>query len=141
MRLCSVILAVSIGAFGLSGCSGNVFSLEVGDCFNIPGGPNSEMDNVDRVSCRDLHEFEVYGTFDLTGSSWPGQSTVSRRADEGCVSRFASFVGIGYDDSEWYLWHMTPTQDSWDRGDDREVICSVTPEYGKTTGSARGTRR
>ena len=131
----------------VSGCSlkGNVFSLSVGDCFNASDSlanlNNSDVDNVDRVSCSELHEYEVYGTFDLTGSSWPGESTVIRRTEEGCKARFASFVGTGYEYSEWYVWYLHPTQDSWNRGDDREVTCSVTQEYGMTTGSARGTKR
>ena len=145
MRFWFVILAVSIGAFGLSGCSakGNVFSLSVGDCFNgvMSTYEHSEVGDVDVVSCSKPHTYEVYSEFELTGSSWPGQSTVSSRADEICWSRFASFVGMDYDSSEWYLTSVFPTQDSWNRGNDREVTCSVGPEYGKTTGSARGTRR
>ena len=152
MRFWFVILAVSIGAFGLAGCSvvewwtgkGNIFSLEIGDCYNDPSNSATNEDgiaNIDRVSCSELHQYEVYATFELIGSSWPGMSTVSGRAEEGCLSRFASFVGMGYADSEWYGSYFYPTQDSWNRGNDREVSCSVTPEYGKTIGSARGTRR
>ena len=148
MRVCSVILAVSIGAFGRAGCSvldrkGNVFSLEVGDCFNGPaiGYESEEVGDVDSVSCSEPHMYEVYSQFELTGSSWQGEFTVGSRADEGCLSRFASFVGMDYDRSEWYITSTFPTEDSWNRGNDRAVICSVGPEYGKPTGSARGTRR
>ena len=141
MRFWFVILAVSIGAFGLSGCSakGNVFSLKVGDCFNSP--PTGEVGSVDRASCSEPHQFEVYATFNLTGSSWPGKSTVQQQAGDGCLSRFASYIGIGYEYSEWYGSKMYPTQDSWNRGDDRGVTCLVRQEYGMTVGSARGTRR
>ena len=148
MRVWSVILAVSIGAFGLTGCSvldrkGNVFSLEVGDCFNGPAFSyeSVEVGDVDSVSCSEPHMYEVYSQFELTGSSWPGDSTVGSRADEGCKARFPSFVGMDYDRSEWYITTTFPTEDSWNRGNDRAVVCSVGPEYGKTTGSARGTRR
>jgi hypothetical protein len=138
VRKYAVVLAFLLVA---SGCSlkGNVFSLSVGDCFNSP--PTGEVDSVDRVSCSDSHKFEVYGMFDLTGSSWPGESTVKARAADGCLSRFASYVGVGYDDSDWYYSVLTPTQDSWNRGDDREVVCMLTPWSGMTTGSAKGTKR
>ena len=148
MRVWSVILAVSIGAFGLAGCSvldrtGNVFSLSVGDCFNGPAFTleAEDVEDVGVVSCSEPHMYEVYSEFELTGSSWPGQFTVSSRADEFCRSRFASFVGMDYDRSEWYFYPFFPTQDSWNRANDRVVTCSVGPEYGKTTGSARGTGR
>jgi hypothetical protein len=129
-----------------SGCSlkGNVFSLSVGDCFNgvTSTYESSEVGDVDVVSCSKPHTYEVYSEFELTGSSFPGQSTVISRADEGCFTRFASFVGIEYEYSEWYISSIYPTKDSWNKVDDREVICILGTEYDEqTTGSARGTRR
>jgi hypothetical protein len=103
---------------------------------------HSEVGDVDVVSCSKLHTYEVYSEFELTGSSWPGLSTVVSRSEEGCWTRFASFVGIEYEYSEWYISSIYPTQDSWNKFDDREVICVLGTEYDEqTTGSARGTRR
>jgi hypothetical protein len=143
MRKYAVALALLLVA---SGCStkGNVFSLSVGDCFSgvIAAYEHSEVGDVDVVSCSKLHTYEVYSEFELTGSSWPGLSTVVSRSEEGCWTRFASFVGIEYEYSEWYISSIYPTQDSWNKFDDREVICVLGTEYDEqTTGSARGTRR
>tara|TARA_B100000315_G_C14471371_1_gene538510 strand:- start:565 stop:996 length:432 start_codon:yes stop_codon:yes gene_type:complete len=129
-----------------SGCSlkGNVFYLSVGDCYNDDPLTYevSEVGDVDVVSCSKPHTYEVYSEFELTGSSFPGQSTVISRADEGCFTRFASFVGIEYDYSEWYYSTIFPTKDSWNNLDDRQVTCILGTEYDElTTGSARGTRR
>ena len=129
-----------------AGCSlkGNVFSLSVGDCFSYDSNPyiESKVEDVDTVSCSKPHMYEVYSEFELTGSSWPGASIVSSRADEGCLTRFAPFVGIEYDYSEWYIWNFYPLQESWNKLDDRVVTCFLGTEYDrKTTGSARGTRR
>ena len=143
MRKYAVSLALLLVA---SGCStkGNVFSLSVGDCFNgvTSTYEHSEVGDVDVVSCSKPHTYEVYSEFELTGSSWPGLSTVMDQGDEGCWTRFASFVGIEYEYSEWYISSIYPTQDSWNKFDDREVTCVLGTEYDEqTTGSARGTRR
>ena len=127
------------------GCSqkGNVFSLEVGDCFNAETSliRATEHSDVDKVSCSAPHKFEVYFQFDLTGSSWPGESTVTYRAEERCLSEFARFVGIDYYYSDWYATTMTPSEDSWRKADHREVVCLLNPRFGQTTGSARNSRR
>ena len=143
MRKYAVVLVFLLVA---SGCSlkGNVFSLSVGDCFNgvTSTYEYSEIGDVDVVSCSKPHRYEVYSEFELTGSSWPGLSTVISRGEEGCSARFASFVGIDYEYSEWYISTLYPTEDSWNRGDDRKVMCLLGTEYDEVTiGSARGTRR
>ncbi len=143
MRKYAVVLVFLLVA---SGCSlkGNVFYLSVGDCYNDDPLTYevSEVGDVDVVSCSKPHTYEVYSEFELTGSSFPGQSTVISRADEGCFTRFASFVGIEYDYSEWYYSTIFPTKDSWNNLDDRQVTCILGTEYDElTTGSARGTRR
>jgi hypothetical protein len=143
MRKYAVALALLLVA---SGCStkGNVFSLSVGDCFNgwTPTYEHSEVEDVDVVSCSKSHISEVYAEFELTGSSWPGELSVIERSEDGCWTRFAPFVGIEYEDSEWYISTFYPTQDSWNKVDDREVICLLGTEYDEPTiGSARGTRR
>jgi len=129
-----------------AGCSqkANSFSLSVGDCYNgdVLGGEFIEVGDVDIVSCSEPHLYEVYSDFELTGSSWPGESTVADRAFQECLSLFQSFVGIGYDYSEWYMAALWPTEDSWKDIDDRVVTCLLTTENDQlTTGSARGTRR
>jgi hypothetical protein len=85
--------------------------------------------------------YEVYAEFELTGSSWPGELSVSERSERGCQTRFAPFVGIESEDSEWWWYIFFPVEDSWNELDDRTVTCFLGPEGERTTGSARGTRR
>jgi hypothetical protein len=134
------LLVLAVAFLGLAGCSqGNVFSLKVGDCFMHP--PVGELTDVEIVNCSNAHEQEVFATFDLSGSTWPGRDQVEELAEQGCLGRFRSYVGIDYEYSEYYGSDISPTEDSWNRGDDREVVCSLGPQYGTKTGSARGTRR
>lgn len=139
-RNVAVALITLVAAFLLAGCSqGNVFSLEPGDCFD--GFPRGELENVEIVDCGEPHTNEVYATFNLSGSVWPGTYNIDSLADAGCFARFKSFVGIDYESSGWYVGLLRPTQDSWDSKNDREVTCTIEPYSGTVTGSARGTRR
>ena len=139
-RNVAVALITLVAAFLLAGCSqGNVFSLEPGDCFSA--SPSGELANVEIVGCNEPHTYEVYATFNLSGSVWPGTYTVDSLADDGCFARFKSFVGISYENSEWYISSLVPTKDSWEQLDDREIVCLIKPNFGAVAGSARGTRR
>ena len=53
-----VVLAVAMA------CTGNVFSLEVGDCFNDPDSGFEEVTDVEIVECSENHDNEVYALSD-----------------------------------------------------------------------------
>ena len=134
------LLVLAVAFLGLAGCSqGNVSSLKVGDCFK--NAPLGELTDVEIVNCSDAHTDEVFATFDLSGSTWPGRYQVEELGDQGCYERFRSYVGIDYEYSEYFSFVISPTEDGWNQGDVREVICSLGPQYGTKIGSARGTRR
>lgn len=124
MRLRSLLPAVlTAGALVLTGCSsGNVFSLEVGDCFDDPSDTSGEISDVPIVECSEPHDNEVFAVFDIPGDDFPGQSEVQEQADDGCLDRFADYVGIDYAESRFIQTSLYPTEGSWDGGD-REVIC------------------
>ena len=139
-RIGLLLLVLAVASLGLAGCSqGNVFSLKVGDCYNNPS--EGELSDVEIVNCSNAHEEEVYAIFDISGSTWPGRYQVDGLAEQGCLGRFTAFVGIDYEYSEYYGFSLSPSEDSWNRGDDREVVCSLGLQYGTKIGSARGTRR
>ena len=54
------VLAVSCG-------QGSAFSLEVGDCLDEPRG--GEFSDVDKVSCDEPHELEVFALVDYPGGN------------------------------------------------------------------------
>lgn len=139
----AVVAAVFL-ATGLlaTACSeGNVFSLEVGQCFNDPEATD-EISDVALVDCAEPHNNEVYHLFDIPGDEFPGRSTVSDLATEGCIDAFETFVGASYATSDFGIFPISPTEDSWNRADDREVVCALFDlTTNESTGSARNSGR
>lgn len=109
--------------------------LRLGDCFNDPG---SAVDSVDVVPCDELHHFELYHWFDLDDGAYPGVDAMEDLWIQGCLVEFESFVGAPFDESQFDISAIFPTEQTWDDLSDREVMCSVTAlgELG-STGSAR----
>lgn len=103
---------------------GSVFSddLRVGDC---PAAvPAEATRTVEVVPCSEPHRGEVFASFELTGSAYPGEAEVDRFAAGGCDQRLATFVGPARVDS-FELYYLTPTEDTW-RDGVRKVICLLT---------------
>lgn len=133
IRLMSLLAFVLLA----SACSGNVFELSVGDCFDDPDS-FEEVSNVPMVDCAEPHHNEVYHAFDLPDGNFPGLFAVEERADEACLSRFDGFVGMDYAASELDYGYLYPTSDTWSEGD-REIVCLVYHMTGeRITGSVRG---
>ena len=69
-------------------------------------------------------------------------TSVNADADAGCYERFTPFVGLSYEQSTYGFFSITPTQDSWEQVDDREILCMIAPmDSSQTTGSAEGTAK
>ena len=134
-RLIALVLSLAVVA---TACQGNVFSLSVGDCFNDPD-VSDEVSDVEMVDCGETHDNEVYATYDIPGSTFPGQAAVQENAADGCLDRFQPYVGAEYLDSSLDISFLTPSDSSWDQND-REVVCFLYDFAGGTlTTSARGT--
>jgi hypothetical protein len=120
------------------------FRMRLADCIlAIP--PDGEFDSVDAVPCSQPHAAEVYAAFTLLGdedAAWPGATSVNADANDGCYGRFTSFVGLSYEQSTYGFFSITPTQQSWEGLDDREILCLVAPmDQSLSTGSAEGTAK
>ena len=63
-----------------------VFSLRAGQC--LDSGANG-ISGVHVLSCGQAHDAEVFATFRVAGSRYPGAAALQQRAREGCVSRLA----------------------------------------------------
>ncbi|MGE5827137.1 MAG: DUF4190 domain-containing protein [Micromonosporaceae bacterium] len=111
-----------------------ISDLEPGDCVN-----NIEEDRlvakVDAVPCSQLHSAEVFAVFDLTGSSFPGDSTANDQAEQGCLDRLDDYAPDAVNDEGLDLFYFAPNANSWSRGD-REVVC-LALDSNKRTGSLR----
>lgn len=116
-------------------------SLSTGDCFDTPDGAltGDLVSDVTVVDCERTHDGEVFATFDLKASAYPGDSSVGDSADQRCYA-----LEDGYAMDGWAIphdvdvYHFTPSEDSWEFGD-REVACvfGSTTEGRKLSGSLR----
>jgi hypothetical protein len=94
--------------------------LKTGDCFK--GFTEKGSTVITRVDCRSPHEEEVTGTFNLSGSRYPGDKAVEKASDARCKKYFARYVGIDWDSSAYNYNDATPDRSDWRYGD-RLVIC------------------
>lgn len=101
-----------------------VFSATTGDCVNVPDGV--EISEFEGVACTEPHDAQVYAAFDLPDGVFPGLESVRASADEGCSERWDAFFEIEYARSEYFSTRVTPTMESWNKIDDREILCLVT---------------
>jgi Septum formation len=109
-----------------------VFSLRAGDC--VDSAPNGQSYTV--LSCARPHDAEVFATFSLAGSSWPGEAVVQQEAGNGCASRIAGYVNPALAEAGFSQEYVYPDQPAWQAGL-RTVICEVRASSGQLTGSVR----
>jgi hypothetical protein len=118
------------------------FRIQLGDCLNgLSGGL---VESVEGVPCSEPHSEEVYHAFNLDegDGTFPGDEVVGTAADEGCYAAFEPFVGTTFEESEYGFSSLTPSEESWDELDDREVLCLIANYDGTPkTGSAEGTAK
>lgn len=107
-----------------------VFALRVGDCIGGQGGTI--------VPCTTPHAAEVFATFSLPDSAWPGTSAVASSARSGCGSRLTGYLNpqLAITLAQSYVY---PDKTAWQAGT-RTVICEVRAASGELTGSVRGAR-
>lgn len=141
MKRLAIMMFTLAGLVGVTtACQGNVFSLEVGQCFNDPDA-FTEVSDVEVVDCGEPHDNEVYHLFDLPDGDFPGATTVQQLANEGCLGAFEGYVGTTYDISLWEVGLLQPTSETWDQGD-QEVVCFLFDLNGEQlAGSARNSNR
>jgi hypothetical protein len=125
----------------------NVFSLEVGDCFNDPEEWEEieeeeeefeEFNSLPVVPCEQPHDNEIFASLEQPDGEYPGDEEIEGLAFDGCVAEFEPYVGVRALESEFDFWEMMPSAESWAMGD-RQVLCALFGEEQKT-GSAQGSQ-
>lgn len=116
-------------------------SAEVGACTTTDVMESTTVSTLPLMDCSYEHDAQVIGLIDLEGEDFPGTATVRADARAGCEAAFEDFVGIAEADSELELWHISPTEATWDNSGDREVICIAYLESGTVTESWEGSQR
>ncbi len=119
----------------------DAFAIRVGDCLETMDWGAEGFSTVPLVPCAEAHESEVYAATDLPDGAYPGDDAVATQADEFCYGEFQGFVGVAWEDSAFDYGYLSPSQDSWEQGDDREVLCVIMDPNGLTTGSLAGAGR
>ncbi|MCU1431110.1 MAG: hypothetical protein JWP95_215 [Actinotalea sp.] len=115
------------------------FALRVGDCLSA-ADLTELVESVPTVPCGETHDSEVYAVTDVADGEYPGDDAIAAQADEFCYTEFATFIGMSYEESEIYLNYLTPTEQSWNELNDRELLCFATDEAG-VTGTMKGAAR
>ncbi len=109
-----------------------VFRLRPGECVNF--GPNGR--GVTVLSCATPHDAEVFATFPLPASPWPGGAAVQQDASRGCASRLGDYLNPQLADAGLDQEFFYPDQTAWQAGA-RTVVCEVRAPTGQLTGSVR----
>lgn len=138
MRIRAALLLAALLAVATVACTKEVASADVGDCFEEPENVGA-IEDFETVDCDEPHFGEVYDTFDVEGDDYPGDEAVSQQAQDGCLTSFEEYVGIPYEESIYQIFPISPTEETWNEADDREVICVLTSlDQSELTGSKRG---
>lgn len=143
MRTPSRLAAVAMLVVVAAACSDSeVFSLEVGQCFQLPEDEPEEVTGVEVVDCEQPHENEVFYTFELEAERFPGQEAATAAAEEECYGApFEDYIGQPYQSSQVEVFSITPTRVSWQDADDREVVCALWIPEEQVEGSLQGSGR
>ena len=107
-----------------------VFKLRTGDCVNATNGQLVSI-----LPCSAPHQAEVFATFALPATAWPGTGTVRAAATSGCSTRLAGYLDpqLSVSLAQSYVF---PDQVAW-TGGTRTVICEVRATSGQLTESVR----
>lgn len=107
-----------------------VFKLHAGDCVNTPSGQLVSV-----LPCSAPHQAEVFATFSLPASAWPGAAAVRAAASSGCSARLSGYLNpqLSVSLAQSYV---VPDQVAW-TGGTRTVICEVSATSGQLTESVR----
>jgi hypothetical protein len=109
-----------------------VFRLHPGECIN--SGASGLAVTV--LACGTPHDAEVFATFTLPASSWPGNAAVQQSAGNGCAARLDSYLKPALANAGLAQEYVYPNQAAWKAGE-RTVVCEVSSPSGQLTGSVR----
>ncbi|MGC0414881.1 hypothetical protein ABIA38_000370 [Embleya sp. AB8] len=101
--------------------------LSKGDCVNL----DTTSGTIDKKSCTTSHNGEVIMTFDLTGSTYPGEASITDTTETKCTPAMNTAVSGRADASQFTFTYTFPKQPGWDIGR-RKVTCIAKYKSGQT---------
>jgi hypothetical protein len=111
----------------------SVFSLRAGECLN--SGPNG-ISGLRVLSCSQAHGAEVFATFRVAGSHYPGATAMQQQARQGCASRLSGYLNPQLSAASLAQSFVYPDAGAWSAGE-RTVVCTVHSTSGPLVGSVR----
>ncbi len=110
-----------------------VFSLRAGECLTSGRNPISGLQV---LSCSQAHDAEVFATFRVTGSRYPGAAALQQQARQGCASRLGGYLNPELSAASLAQSFVYPDAGAWSAGE-RTVVCTVHSTSGPLIGSVR----
>lgn len=157
MRTLTTFLALPVAAtlvMGLSSCS--LFSsgtstatkdLEVGNCYNTvskESGGDKPVGEVTVVDCAKTHTYEVVAqtTFGEDVKGLPNEDSIKSLGEGFCQGEdFTAYVGVEAGKSSYQIEYLSPSEDTWAKGD-RHVTCVVAQgDKSEVKGSAKDSKK
>jgi hypothetical protein len=112
----------------------SVFDLVKGNCIDGAGLTDGLITTIRLVDCAETHTHEVYYSGRYPETAFDANK-IATYANDTCLTQFAPYVGIDYARSRYQYLHIVPTQESWTRDNDRDVVCVAFEEDATLTGS------
>jgi hypothetical protein len=110
-----------------------VFSLRAGQC--LDSGANG-ISGLHVLSCAQAHEAEVFATFRVAGSRYPGAAALQEQARQGCGRRLTGYLNPQLPATSLAQSYVYPGAGAWSAGE-RTVVCTVRGTSGPLAGSVR----
>lgn len=132
IRTVGVAIGVTAALVLISGCSDDdgdpVIDLDataVGTCLDFGDSIEAEVTSLPVVPCGDPHTHEIYAIATTAAKTYPGFEALEAEAQASCLGAFEAYVGVSAFDSELFFSWLVPTLNSWDRDDDRQIVCVI----------------
>ena len=134
--------AAAIMGLALSACSSMPFNnrthsteLAVGQCLLVP--LNSQVNSVATTECTEAHTGEVYSVTTLKNDTMPSRDEMDELVHNTCYETFEAYVGTSPEETTLDYTAMSPTKQTWAKGD-REIVCiAVRTDDEQLTASVR----
>src|SRR3954454_3954770 len=141
----AVIVLLIVGGLALfrDRISGDVNSLQVGDCIDDPGS-TTEITDIQHQPCTEPHDGEVFALVThpaANGAAYPGKDAFRDLVVQQCLPQVQVYTGRTLDEIDaaglTYAWFY-PTTDSWTNANDRGITCYIArSDETKMTGSVK----
>ena len=157
MRTRTTLLTLPVAAavtMGLASCS--LFSsqtttatkdLEVGQCYNTvskESGGDKPVGEVTVVDCAKTHTYEVVAqtTFGEDVKGLPNEDSIKSLGEGFCQGEdFTAYVGVEAGKSSYQIEYLSPSADTWAKGD-RKISCVVSQgNRSEVKGSAKDSKK